>query len=109
MVVRSVMCCEEVLDYKGGEGRAQLVLETDDETPALRNRVSSSKEIAMMIEIGSDPRVCPFCTLTLPNAPALVRHFDVAHGEFVQGMFEPQASGMLSERTLRFVEAEAQV
>jgi hypothetical protein len=63
----------------------------------------------MLIEIGSDPRVCPFCTLTLPNASALVRHFNVAHGEFVQDTFEPQVSGMLSERTLKFVESEAEV
>jgi hypothetical protein len=61
----------------------------------------------MLIEIGSDPRVCPFCTLTLPNASALVRHYNVAHGEFVQDTFEPQVSGMLSERTLRLIEAEA--
>jgi hypothetical protein len=61
----------------------------------------------MMIEIGSDPRVCPFCTLMLPNASALVRHFNVAHGEFVQDTFEPQASGMLSERSLRLIESEA--
>lgn len=62
-----------------------------------------------MIENGSDPRVCPFCTLTLPNAHALVRHYNVSHGEFVQDTFEPQVSGMLSERALRFVEAEAQI
>jgi hypothetical protein len=61
----------------------------------------------MLIEIGSDPRVCPFCTLTLPNASALVRHFNVAHGEFVQDTFEPQVSGMLSERSLRLIESEA--
>jgi hypothetical protein len=63
----------------------------------------------MMIENGSDPRVCPFCTLVLPNAHALVRHYNVAHGEFVQDVFQPQVSGMLSERALRFVEAEAQI
>ena len=62
----------------------------------------------MMIENGSDPRVCPFCTLVLPNAHSLVRHFHVAHGEFVQDVFPQQVGGMLSERTLRFAEAEAQ-
>ncbi len=62
----------------------------------------------MMFENGSDPRVCPFCTLVLPNAPALVRHYNVAHGEFVQGVFDAQVSGMLSEQSLKFVEAEAE-
>jgi hypothetical protein len=61
----------------------------------------------MMIENGSDPRVCPFCTLVLPNAPSLLRHYELAHGEFVKDVFEPQVSGMLSERSLRFVESEA--
>lgn len=63
----------------------------------------------MMIENGSDPRVCPFCTLVLPNAHSLVRHYTVVHGEFVQGIFPPQVSGMLSQRSLRFVEAEAEL
>ncbi len=89
MVVRSVIGWAKLFDYKSGSWTSYF------------------EEIAMLIETGSDPRVCPFCTLMLPNAPALVRHFNVAHGEFVQDTFEPQVSGMLSESTLRHVEAEA--
>jgi hypothetical protein len=63
----------------------------------------------MLIEIGSDPRVCPFCTLTLPNAHALLRHYGVAHGEWTQDVFPQQVTGMLSERSLRFVESEPEL
>jgi hypothetical protein len=67
------------------------------------------KEIAMMIEIGSDPRVCPFCTLMLPNASALIRHYELSHGEWVSGIFESQLPGMMSEQSLKFVESEPEL
>lgn len=58
------------------------------------------------MHIGSDPRVCTFCTHIFPNADALLRHYEYAHGEWVKDLFDTRLPGSLSEPSWSFLYAD---
>ncbi len=55
---------------------------------------------------GNDPRVCTFCTRVLPNANALLLHYEYSHPEWVKDLFDPHLVDILLAPSGKFMLAD---